>query len=269
MVSGQRDQAEADPESKKKREVLLPEPLTRRGYKRRPVVEGRITEALTFERDSFLENVRRRDEKALNYFPPEGLVFFIRRAARTGDKRLVNTLFQELCTRCLPNLHGRIRGFSGETRQEIIQEIFARIAAVLLEPCDKADFAEVSFWIYLKTLTIDVCRERDGEVKRPERSLDENLVDTDGEKNGAMLTHIADDALSPEQEMILKEGLEQLPLKLRNVFIMAHKLEMKIESKDPNEMTISRHFNVSEKTVRNWLKEVETLLVPFREDRNE
>jgi hypothetical protein len=38
MVSGEREQAEADPESKSGGKAL-PEPLKRRGYKRRRVVE--------------------------------------------------------------------------------------------------------------------------------------------------------------------------------------------------------------------------------------
>ena len=127
----------------------------------------------------------------------------------------------------------------------------------------------MSFWSYLKARAIDVCRERIGELENPEESLDAPILGEEGEEAGSALAQVPDYSLTPEQMLLLKVGLAHLTPHLRQVFIMAHALEMKIESKDPNEKTISRHFGVTEKTVRNWLKEAERLLAPFREDRNE
>lgn len=269
MVSGEREQAEADPESNKSGGKVLPEPLTRRGYRRRRLVEQRITDALALESADFLELVARRDETAPDYFPPEALAYFIRRAHRAGNKRLVNTLMRELYFRCRPFLHNRVRSFDGESRKEMIQEILTRLATDLLDPGDKGDFVEASFWSYLKARAIDVCRERMDELENPEVSLDAPVFDEEGDETESALSQVSDYVLTPEQMLLLKVGLAHLTPRLRQVFIMAHALEMKIESKDPNEKTISRHFGVTEKTVRNWLKEAERLLAPFREDRND
>jgi len=269
MISDDRGQAEADPENIERDAKVLPEPLTRRGYKRRRPVEQRITEALSLEAAAFLELAARRDEAAPDYFPPEALAYFVRRANRAGNKRLVNTLMRELYIRCRPFLHNRVRSFSGETRKEMVQEILTRIAAGLLDAGDKGDFAEVSFWSYLKARAIDVCRDRIDELENAEESLDAPIFDEEGEEAESALAAVPDYALTPEQMLLLKAGLAHLTPHLRQVFIMAHALEMKIESKDPDEMTISRHFGVTEKTVRNWLKEAERLLAPFREDRND
>jgi RNA polymerase sigma factor (sigma-70 family) len=268
MITGDRGKAAADPSSTRKGGKLMPEPLTRRGYKRRPAVERRIKDALASDGAALQTFAQQRDETAADYFPPEALVYFIRRAARSGGKRIVHALFRELYERCTPFLRGRARGFDKETRKEIIQEVFARIAAHLLDPTDKADFAEVSFWSYLKCLCIDVIRERIGELENPVESLDASRTDADEDQSSGLPNQIADYALSPEQMLILREGLARLPPKLRQVFIMAHALEMKIDSKNPNEMTLSRHFGVSEKTIRTWLKDADKLLAAFQEEQN-
>jgi DNA-directed RNA polymerase specialized sigma24 family protein len=267
MVSGEREQAGDDPESSKAGGAVLPEPLTRRGYKRRRPVEQRIIGALSLEGDSFLELVEQRDETSSDYFPPEALIYFIRRANRVGNKRLVNTMMQELYVRCRPLVLGRVRSFVKETRKEIIQEVLTKIASDLLDPGDVADFAEVSFWLYLKRLTIDVVRQRVSELNSPEVSVDGRLSDDD--ERSELIANIPASSLSLDQIVQLNEGLALLPPKQRQAFIMRHAYDMKIESKNPDEMTLSRHFGVTEKTIRNWLDEAERLLTPFREDRNE
>lgn len=264
MITSDREQAEADPETKKS-EPLLPEPLTRRGYKRRPDVERRITEASSLDRVGLQAHALQRDENAPDYFPPEALAYFIRRAARSGDKRLVNFLIRELNLRCQPILNKYVRGRDEETRTELLQRILIQIANILLASSDLADFAQVSFWRLLKVRVIDVCRAYTSEIKGLDESLDYDPTDPTGEKNReGLYAYIANKALSPEQELLVKKGLAKLPPKLQEAFIMAHQFEMKIESKDPNELTVSRHFGVSEKTVRTWLKEAERLLASFR-----
>lgn len=268
MITGDRGKAVADLSNARKSGELMPEPLTRRDYKRRPAIERRIKDALALDGTALLTAVQMRQETAADYFPPEALVYFIRRAARSGGKRIVNALFRELYERCTPLLRGRARSFDKETRKEITQEVFARIAAHLLDPTDKADFAEVSFWSYLKCLSIDVIRERIGELENPVESLDAGRPDADEDESSGLSGQVTDYALSPEQMLILRDGLARLPPKLRQVFIMAHALEMKIESKNPNEMTLSRHFGVSERTIRTWLKDADKLLAAFQEESN-
>ena len=61
---------------------------------------------------------------------------------------------------------------------------------------------------------------------------------------------------------MLREGLAALP---PNTMLVAELIldGWQIESKDPQEMTISRKLDVSSRTIRNWLKEARIILADY------
>ena len=250
-------------------EPLFLEPLTRGNYKRLPAVERQIANALTLESKALVKRARQRDETASDFLSAEALVYFIRRSTRSGDTETRDDLFRELLERCQPYFRGRFRGFSQEDRKDLQNEVMKRVVEDSFAQDDRGDFMQVRFWTYLENKSIDACRMAVRQTDDTE-SLETGYSD-DGESEGrSRLETEADPALSPEERAMISEGLDELPPRLQQVFLLRHYVGMKIGSDDPreatgDELTIAAHFGRSGRTIRNWLKEANKLLAKFRE----
>jgi DNA-directed RNA polymerase specialized sigma24 family protein len=250
--------------------ALAVEPLTRRNYKRLPIVERQIRDALPLDAAGLIARAQQRDESAADHLSPEALVYFIRRADRGGDRKTMNALFRQLLERCSLFFRGKFRGFTPEVRKDLQQEVLKKLTEDVLAADDRGDFAQVRFWSYIERKTIDACRAAFRHAGDTE-SLDTGYSG-DGENEGrTKLEQQVDRKLTPEQLTLLSKGLERLPPKLRQVFIMRHALGFAIGSDDPtadaaNDLTLARRFGVSGKTIRNRLKKADELLAGFQEE---
>jgi len=245
------------------------EPLTHHGCKRLPQVDREIRDAIALEDTALIERTKQRDKIASPSLSPEAIVYFIRRGSKNGDRQITNLLFIELFERCVQFFRGQFRGFDEETRQELQQSVLVAVTEDLLASDDRGDFAQVRFWPYLKTQTIDACRKAFRDADSTE-SLDAPYpggVESEGRRE---LDRLRDKKLSPEELAVLSQELERLPPKLRKVFVMRHALGFAIGSDDPNaddpkDPTLARHFNVSGRMIRNWLTQADDLLASVRE----
>ncbi|MGH7780831.1 MAG: RNA polymerase sigma factor [Candidatus Binataceae bacterium] len=245
------------------------EPLTHQGCKRLSQIDRQIRDAIALEHTAPVERTKQRDKIVSPSLSPEAIVYFIRRASKSGDHKVTNLLFTELFERCVQFFRGQFRGFDEETRQELQQSVLVAVTEDLLASDDRGDFAQVRFWRYLKTQTIDACRKEFRKADSTE-SLDAPYpggVESEGRRE---LDRQRDKKLTPEELTVLSKGLERLPPKLRKVFVMRHALGFEIGSDDPNaddpkDPTLARHFNVSGRTIRNWLKQADDLLASLRE----
>ena len=77
---------------------------------------------------------------------------------------------------------------------------------------------------------------------------------------------IADRVTPPVDTQLLNdEALSLLEPNLREAFVL--KVEgCPIEDRDPNVMTISKHFGKTSRTIRNWIAEAEKQLAAWRDE---
>lgn len=248
-------------------------PLTRNGYRRLAKVELQIANALTLDGPAIVERARQRDEGAPDFLAPEALVYFIRDAIENEEKRIRDGLIRELLERCSPHFRGTFRGFSHEDREDLQGEVLTMIVEDLLSPDDRGDFMQVRFWSYLKRRCIDACRVTFRHVEDTE-SLETGYSGEGGSEGQTRLDREVDPQLSPEEFAMISEGLEQLPQRLRRVFVLRHYIGMKIgpdsraEDED-GEPTIAAQFGKTGRTIRNWLNEASRLLAEFQEKHDD
>ena len=259
------------------------EPLTRNSYKRLAEVERQIGEALSLGGRELVGRARRREEGGGDFLSAEALVYFIRRAIRSGDKRIRNDLFRELLERCNPHFRGKFRGFGPEDRQDLQGDVQLSMVEDLFAEDDRSDFMQVRFWKYLERKCTDARRARFGRKKKKKRKGEdadrdkENLDnrETEWTREGVVeelgaLEEEVDRRLSIEDLAMIAQALGRLPPQLRQVFLLRHYFLVKIGSDDlasaaGAQPTIAQQFGCTGRTVRNWLKEADRLLAEFRE----
>ena len=244
-------------------------PLTRRGYRRTKATQRQIADALGLGAAELVVRTQQRDENAPDYMSAEALVFFLRRADRSGDGKTRDALIRELLERCTPFFRGQFRGCSKEDREDLQGEVITALVDDLLDPSDRGDFMQARFWLYLRRKTIDASKvifRHSGDTE----SLDTGFSGEAESEGQTKLDAQVDQRLSPEEVMMLSAGLATLPPRLREVFLLRHYVGMKIGTDNPagdpqNEMTLAQRYGRSGRTIHNWLKEAEAQLARFRE----
>ena len=240
-------------------------PLTRNGYTRRPETIAQIRRALPLSRDEVLQRLRIRDEAHADYIGPEAMVFLIRRHLQDNDQRFLDRLLESLIARCIPVIFRDIRGFEPDARNDIRQDTLESLVRRLLRPGNGSDFAQVSFWSFLKKIRLSACAKHIAYVSRTDQ-LDDRQADA--------LAAETDYELSPEQRAQLGEGwhaLEALPAHLRKVFVMRHYFGFKLgpedrTKEDPDDPSLAAHFGKTPRTIQNWLSKANELLARFQKD---
>jgi hypothetical protein len=246
-------------------------PLTRGNYKRLPEVELLIQEVSVLENGSLLTRARERDVTLPGFLPPEVLVYFIRCAYKAGDKRLGDNLFYELLERCTQRLIGDMQGFPPSVQTNMRQEVLGEVIEDLLNPDDRGDFAQVRFWKYFKFKSISVYRRYKRQYQKEPHfeSLDTGWDSNQDNQGASKLDRLQDHRLSPEDHVFLENALESLPSDLRELFLLAHYLKIQIESNNPNELTLSKHYGVTGRTIRTRLKKAKEYLARYLENAHD
>ena len=257
--------------SEKSDEPPLIEPLTRKGRKRLAETERQLAFAVTLDATTLLQYARLRDEGAHGYLGAESLVYFIRRSIRNNDSKTRDILIRELLERCQPFFRGKFRGFDRHEREDLQGDVMKKIAEDLLAPDDRGDYMQERFWDYINNKALDAC-DKASRHSNVTESLDTGFTG-EGVEGRTHLEKPVDEKLSPEDLAMISEALTTLPPKLRKVFLLRHYVGMNIGADNPaddpeHELTIAKQFGCSGRTVRNWLKEADTLLPGFREKQN-
>lgn len=245
---------------------------TRQGetYIRRADAELQIEKILTLEKQQILEMLgsnKWRDEA--DYLLDETLVYLSREARINGDDEIFNEIYEELNRRIWKLLLKFRRNFGANQTdfEDFGQKTEMAILRKLLNTdSDAADFAQVQFGSFVISEAKGVNKQNLIAVSR-----DQKLFETareDDETGDEKLENISlTNELSAESKMIFSEGIKKLSPDQQMVAAML--LDgFQIESKDENEMTISRHLGVSSRTIRNWVKEMRALLTEYKEETN-
>jgi RNA polymerase sigma factor (sigma-70 family) len=239
-------------------------------YERLPEVEAQVRRALALE-EAVLVAEMRHDYKSPAHIKDETLCYLIRERVRAGRHEEASVVTEVLLRRIAGTIKQRIvgSGIDERHREDCEGEIVGQLLAELYDAeTDRGDFAQVRFGLYFKRLSYLVIRNF-RQLQQRERQA-ENVISTqdDQAEEIDLLDTLADErALSTEGRILLRDALAHLPHNLREPFLLRYFDGWQIESDSPTEPSISRHLNVTPRTVRNRLRDAEAILRRWREGR--
>lgn len=241
-------------------------------YKREPEVERQIREALALPPAQLAERAVAREDDP-GYLNAETLAYLIRHFRRAGDERTVNDLSGALVRRCESYVRRKLyhvgTALLEECRDQVVFKLFERLLDL---QSDRGDFLQVRFWAFLNRLITDVASSYSGLRDHLQESVSPAWVHggelSEGEREEGV--GYVPEPVSGEQvdtALLVHEALDTLEEPQRMVFVLRHYYGWPVESNDASEPTISRHYKVTSRTVRNWLTTAETRLAEWREER--
>lgn len=253
-------------------------PLTHRNqsgevYERTDEVQEQIRAALALDPGPMLERARIRNHKALGYLREECLIYLIREYLRKGTNRVVKQLSEILFRRCAKSVNERLRALGPQCVDDAFNDVMKGLYERIYDlENDRGDYFQVRFWLALKRLTIRTftryVNRLDRERRREQHAVNPGAIPgTEGEENGDLdpLDAVEEPTISVAELPELKEGLGAIKNpRHRIAFALRYFGRMKTESDDPEEPTISKYFEKTPRTIRNWLKQAEKDLEEWR-----
>lgn len=248
------------------------EPLTRCNlqgvlYSREEPVGAQIKEALALGTADLVARARISDKADPAYLQEETLAYLIRRAHRAANDNLASDLVEVLVERCTRYLK-TLRRLPQDKFEEVVADTVAEIVEKLVEPegSDAGDFLQVRFWVVVKRLGWAAHKRAVDELKRETLfvTLEPTGADSDDEEDRAIQIP---ERVTPgvDTQLLNDEALSLLEPNVREAFVL--KVEgWPIEDRDPNVMTISKHFGRTSRTIRNWIAEAEKQLAAWRDE---
>lgn len=272
-------------------------------YQRRPEVERELEKLEKLGLPEVVALARAGEQKGRPALFSEALVHILRREVRLArpDGRTqgpIDALVSMLIARCEVILKRRLWSYDALAREEIGESVVNRLVDDIYEDGDKADYAEINFNHWLARNRTDAIRkharkaarvkqlgeavenleENEAQVVREDEpteasheSTPERLYSLKEERERANLPSIIEHAqFSPDELHRIADVVMQakLPADVLYAFL-AHNLGMKVESQDPEEHTLVKHFDRSEKTIRNWIERAEKAFDEIRKAKNE
>ena len=255
----------------------LPAPLTRKNadgeiYRRPAVVDEQIQAALKLDAEALRVRSRITDKESSEFLKEEAIVYLIRHNHKAGNRPTVGALSESLLNRCAKFMDGKLKSLKPSMREdgyaEVVKELFVRILNL---ECDRGDFLQVRFWIFLERLTVQVFR---GQLKQ--QTIQQNTIrltslpgydeeDLDQLKRKGHLS--LQNTFTPPtfdteviDRILINKALSRLNGRFRTAYLLRHYWGWPIEDQDPCVQTISRHFNKTPRTIRNWLRKAEQKL---------
>lgn len=272
-------------------------------YERRPEVEQELKKLEKLGLPEVVARARAGERKGEPALSSEALVHILRREVRVArpDGRTqgpIDALVSILIARCEVILKRRLWSYDDLAREEMTEAVVNRLVDDIYEDGNKADYAEINFNHWLARNRTDAIRKHARKAARVKQlgeaveNLEENEAQVVTEDEPTEASHES----TPERLYALKEERERanlpsiiehaqfstddlhriaeavmqakLPADVLYAFL-AHNLGMKVESEDPKEHTLVKHFDKSEKTIRNWIERAEEAFDELRKAKNE
>ena len=272
-------------------------------YERRPEIEQELEKLEKLGLPEVVARARAGEQKGQPALSSEALVHILRREVRIArpDGRTqgpIDALVSILIARCEVILKRRLWSYEELAREEMTEAVVNRLVDDIYEDGDKADYAEINFNHWLARNRTDAMRKHarkaarvkqlgeavenleeneaqvvaDGEpTEASHESTPERLYSLKEERERANLPSIIEHAqFSPDELHRIADVVMQAKLPADALYVfLAHNLGMKVESRDPEEHTLVKHFDKSEKTIRNWIERAEKAFDDIRKAKNE
>lgn len=229
-------------------------------YTRFPDIEKKLVELCLLSKTELVACCRVPKGQAL-YVPTQCVLHFVRQSTRTQDEPLFEQLFKilaERIRRALPrveNPDGKTLSFA---RSQVFEQVYDKFVALLIEEragyVERLDFFEVNFNGALAMIKFDA---QDKAWKEENRNIELEINDDSGEISAEV--EEAAGSYDPFEASVLDDyfyrsrldaAMDKL-LPLQKRIIEMWRLEIPIDSNDPNVMTISKALGKSEKTIRS------------------
>ena len=262
------------------------EPLTRKttvggNYEREHNVEEQITSSTAISDGDIIARAKITEKEAAGFLQEEALVYLIRFSFQQQNQVLYNALSEILIVRCQQQLDYRLRSLDTDLANEAYAEIMRILFGKILSIDGQGDFLQVRFWIALDRVAIDVFRQYSGRQAKDRANLAPTSFtepnETDEAKEDWEDKVFSSEHLIPgenrwssvERQALIQEALLSIEEPIRTAFVLHHYEGWKIESIDPEEITLSTYFCVTPKTIGNWLRKAELELKNWRGDHHE
>jgi hypothetical protein len=272
-------------------------------YKRRPEVQQELERLEKLELQDLVARARNGEQSGKPFLSSEALVYALRREVRSAaadgpTQGPIEALASILVARCAKILKRRLWQYDELAREEITEEVMKHLMDDVLEDGEKADYAEINFNHWLARNRSDAVRKHErkaerftqfgdtvedleqveAQIVREEEPTEASHVDTpdlllslkQARERGDLPTIMEGTSFSEDDLHRIAEAARQakLPADVLYAFL-AHHLGLKVESEDPDEHTLVKHFNKSEKTIRSWIKRAEEVFAEVRKAQNE
>ena len=251
-------------------------------YQRDSAVEKQIQNALILTDETIIKNARISDKQDERYLQEEALVYLIQMSKQEENEVLYSALSEILLGRIEYQVKYHLRSIEKDLKEDAYSKFLARLFQQILRTDGKGDFLQVKFWLAMNRLATTVFRRFKSREQREKRLLDagqfssiENSLDEDDNDDPEF---IEPERFIPgenrwslvEQWSLIVEAMQNLDEKIRKAYFLRHFLGWQIETTDPNESSLSEHFEKTPKTIRNWLHLADTTLEQkWRGDHNE
>lgn len=249
---------------------------------RSPEVEAQIRETLSLPEEELIRRANLPDIQDPNCLKEEALVYLIRAYHKSGNELATSQLSEALIKRTVKFINSKFRGLDKDEAEdaysEVISELFQHI---LFREDGRGDYLQVRFWSALKRLVISAFRRQITRIKEDRMTLvrlsdlagyesEEDGEDQEALRTGSIpLTDVVDPGPSIDRSALISDGLHTLSEPLRTAYILRHFHDWQIESTDPAEPTLSKHFSKTPKTIYNWLKKADEALERWRGEHHE
>lgn len=255
MTESRTDSATIKTLTKRKRE-------TGELYTRRSDAERQICDILWLESEEILALLKNKQRETDNYLLDETIVYLLR------DSNIDNNFREDLYLELNRRLKKLLKKFSKNFKNEADFEDFEqRIEIAILQKIfdynsNSADYAEVNFGDYVIKTAKVVWRGELVKINREKDLFYTQREDDDENYADSIENNLESNEMPTDYNLMLKEGLAKLP---PHIMTVAELLldGWQIESKDTQELTISKKLKVSSRTIRNWLKEARTILADY------
>lgn len=251
-------------------EAVLPRisPLTKVSktgevYTRRPEVETQLRELAAHGFALNRNALSNRDRKSDGYIYDETLVYLFRLTRENGDEDLLNELYIELdrrVGRLIGKFHELLFADNPEGFDDFKQDIAMALLKKLLDTdSNKADYAQVNFGDYVTVVAND---RKKAEIRRLRQrpALFGDLRPWKEEDTEPVENTFRDGRPRVDDALAARAAIAQIPDNIKLAAVMYFLDGWQIESNSPHIATISGYFNVSGRTVRNWLAEARRIL---------
>lgn len=256
----------------------LARPLTRSTkagtpYVRPQEVEAQLNQLLGETAAEQLARAKCTDKGSPRFIKDECLVYLVREAALADDLALYSEVSQRLISRCTSQIQRSLRslGVAGDDLPDVHGDVITSMMDAILDDEGAGDFYQVKFRRALRFLTLNVHAryERQHERLLTENHLHPPVGDEDEDEEGDSLEErarqpgdVADDAV---QLLEIREALAAIrDPRHRQAFVLYHYDDWPIETQEPHAPSIIGHFNVTPRTVNNWLRAAQRDLAEWR-----
>ncbi|MFM7321410.1 MAG: hypothetical protein ACKO5K_07795 [Armatimonadota bacterium] len=186
-------------------------------------------------------------------FKAETLVFAAREAIRCGDDELAWHIAQTIAETLASHIARTVRrsGVPERDVDDVVADVFMRFYTAIREPGSVQDFMEVRVWFVLAQKARSEARKwmRDNGLDR----VESDTRDSDGVETA--ITRLVD-SVDLQDLVVIRDLADRMGRKYGKLWRLLTETDLKIESNDPTEPTISRELGVTPRTVRNWIRKL-------------